>query len=104
MNYVLDFFLLVSICAWIIRLRVTGLISNEMAVGALVASVIVVGIARRMKMTVAGVLWRIGLPVVSMIGIAMSYGGGNTQQTVQIAAALAALVIALFGIYIMVRG
>jgi hypothetical protein len=46
----------------------------------------------------------VGIPILSIIALALYYGGGSQQAAVNIVAHLCTLGLVVFGIYLMVSG
>src|SRR5688500_10878534 len=100
----LDMLVMLSLAVWALRLAMKGLITIETAALALAACTVFIAIARRNKMGPVKLAFRVGIPIVSAYAFIVGYTNGDPRATLAAAGAIAALVIALAGIYIMVRG
>ena len=99
-----NFFLILSIVAVLVGLAAHGLMSPSLTVGCMVALVVLLALGKAMGTGLAGTVLRVGIPVVSIIALALYYGGGSKQAAVNIAAQLCTLGLVLFGMYLMVSG
>src|SRR4051812_1681741 len=100
----LDMLVMLSLTVWAMRLAMNGLITVQTAALALVAMTAFIAIARRNKMGPIKLAFRIGIPIVSTYAFIVGYTNGDPRATLAAAGAIATLVIALAGVYIMVRG
>ncbi len=98
------FFIILSMVALLVGLAARGLMSPEMAAECLVGLVILLAIGRAMGTGLAGTTLRVGIPVLSILALALYYGGGSRQAAVNIVAQLCTIGLMLFGLYIMVSG
>jgi hypothetical protein len=99
-----SFFIILSLVALLVGLAAHGLMSPEQAAGALVVLAILLAIGRAMGTGLAGTVLRVGIPILSIIALALYYGGGSQQAAVNIVAQLCTLGLVVFGIYLMVSG
>ncbi len=99
-----NFFIILSLVALLVGLAAHGLMSPDQAAGALVVLAILLAIGRAMGTGLAGTVFRVGIPVLSIIALALYYGGGGREAAVNIVAQLCALGLVVFGIYLMVSG
>mgnify|MGYP001610986890 CR=1 FL=1 len=99
-----SFFIILSLVALLVGLAAHGLISPEMAAVCLIGLVILLAIGRAMGTGLAGTVLRVGIPVLSILALALYYGDGSQQAAVNIVAQLCTLGLMLFGVYIMVTG
>jgi len=99
-----NFFIILSLVACLVGLAAHGLMSPEMTSECLVGLVILLAIGQAMGTGLAGTVLRVGIPVVSVIALALYYGGGSKQAAVGIAGQLCTLALMVFGLYIMVSG
>jgi len=97
-----DFLTIVSILAWLVGLAAHGGMSPQATALCLVILVIFVAIGRAAHMGLVRTVFRIGLPVLSVLALATYYGGGDQRATTAIIAQLCTIGIMLFGLYIMV--
>src|SRR5687768_12333686 len=100
---VLYFFTIISWTATILGLVARGYLSAEYAGYALVAMVVVVAIASALSLSVAQVLLGIGLPCVSVVLLVIREGGDDPHVRASLATAVGALILALFGLYVLIR-
>lgn len=98
------FFVILSLVALLVGLAARGLMSPETTAEFLVGLVILLAIGRAMGTGLAGAVFRVGLPILSIIGLALYYGGGSRQAAVNNVATLCTLAITLYAIYIIVSG
>ena len=98
------FFVILSLVALLVGLAAHGLMSPEMAAECLIGLVILLAIGRGMGSGLAGTVLRVGIPVLSILALALYYGGGSKQGAVNIVAQLCTIGLVLFGIYLMVSG
>jgi hypothetical protein len=99
-----NFFIILSLVALLVGLTAHGLMSPTQAAETLVVLAILLAIGRAMGTGLAGTLLRVGLPVLSIIALALYYGGGSQQAAISIVAQLCTLGLMVFGIYVMVSG
>lgn len=99
-----NFFIILSLVALLVGLAAHGLMSPDTTTGFLVALVILLAIGRAMGTGLAGTVFRVGIPVLSIIGLALRYGDGSRESVISIVAGLCTLGLMLFGIYIMISG
>lgn len=99
-----DFLTIITILVWLIGLAAHGLISPETTALCLVVLVVLVAIGRAAHMGLVRTVFRIGLPVVSVLALAMYYGGGDRQSAIGIVASVCTIGLMLFGLYLMVSG
>ncbi|MFO7906576.1 MAG: hypothetical protein R6U98_28225, partial [Pirellulaceae bacterium] len=92
------FFIILSLVALLVGLTAHGLISPEMTAGCLVGLVVLLALGRAMGTELAGTVLRVGIPVLSIIALALYYGGGSREDAVNIVAQLCVLGIVLFGL------
>jgi hypothetical protein len=98
------FFVILSLVALLVGLAAHGFMSPDMTAECLVGLVILLAIGRAMGTGLAGTVLRVGVPVVSIIVLALYYGGGSQQAAVNIVGQLCTLGLVLFGIFLMVSG
>jgi 4-amino-4-deoxy-L-arabinose transferase-like glycosyltransferase len=99
-----NFFIILSLVALLVGLAAHGLMSPDQAAGALVVLAILLAIGRAMGTGLAGTVLRVGIPILSIIALALYYGGGSREAAVNIVAQLCTLGLVVFGIYLMVFG
>jgi len=98
------FFIILSLVALLVGLTAHGLMSTDQAAVALVVLAILLAIGRGMGTGLAGTVFRVGLPILSIIALGLYYGGGSGAGAVNIIAQLCTLGLVVFGIYLMVSG
>lgn len=99
-----NFFIILSLVALMVGLAARGLMSPEQAAEALFVLAILLAIGRAMGTGLAGTVLRAGIPVLSILGLALYYGAGSREAVVNILAQLCTLGVMVFGIYVMVSG
>ena len=100
----LHFFTIVGWTATVLGLVSTGMLSGSQGAAALIAMVLLVALASRLGMSVTRIVFGVGLPLTAMALLVIREGKGDAQAMTSIAGAILALVIALLGVFIMVRG
>jgi len=100
----LHFFTIVGFTATVLGLVSAGMLSGAQGGAALIAMVLVVSLASRLGTSVTRVVLGVGLPLMAMALLVIREGKGNTQAMTALAGAILALLIALFGIFIIIRG
>ncbi len=99
-----DFLTIVGVLSWLLGLAAHGFISPQTTALCLVVLVILIAIGRAAQMGLVRTVFRIGLPVLSVLALATYYGGGDQRALVSVIAGICTLGIMLFGLYIMVLG
>jgi len=99
----LDFVLIIGLVAWLLGQALAGKISPEVTAVCLIALVFLVALARSQQSRVAFLVFRVGLPIASMCVAIIAYGNGDFNSVSGIAASIGALVLALFGFYLIFR-
>ncbi len=99
-----DFLTIVSILAWMLGLAAHGGISPQATALCLVVLVVLVAIGRAAHMGLVRTVFRIGLPILSVLALATYYGGGDQRATMGLIGSILVLGIMLFGLYVMVSG
>jgi hypothetical protein len=99
-----DFLTIITILVWLVGLAAHGFISPETTALCLVVLVVLIAIGRAAHIGLVRTVFRIGLPVVSVVAFATYYGGGNRQTAVDIVAQLCMIGLILFGMYFIVSG
>ncbi len=99
-----DILLIGSVAMWLIKLVVNGAISIEMAAGALIGLAAVRAITRAIGFSLGRFLFAVLLPIAGILTFIIWYGGGDIGRMSSIFGSLAALVIAVVGVYIMFFG
>lgn len=99
-----NFFIILSLVALLGGLTAHGLMSTDQAAVALVILAILLAIGRGMGTGLAGTVFRVGLPILSIIALGLCYGDGTREGAANIIAAVCTLGFVVFGIYLMVSG
>jgi hypothetical protein len=100
-------FVILTAVVWIMALVARGYISLNFAAFALVIVVICLALSRSLGGNVGRLvrlLFRIGLPLASLLTLSVMLGGGNWGDMMGILSGLAVLCVALVGLYIMLSG
>jgi hypothetical protein len=103
-NWFFDFLLLISVVVWMLRLALQGYLTVEQTAIFLVVFVILVALARGLRIRLARLILRVGLPVAALFTFAIFYGQGQRDQMTVILGYVLTLVIVLLGIYVMISG
>jgi len=96
-----DILTIVSVMAFVLSMAARGFIGPEMAAVALVVLVVLIAMARAAGMSLTRLVFRIALPLLSVWGLIVQYGGSDPRAAVALVGQLLTLVIMLFGLYIM---
>lgn len=99
-----EFFIMLSLVVLLVGLAAHGLMSPEMTASCLVGLVILLAIGRATHTGLAGMVLRVGTPVLSIMALALYYGDGSRETVVHVVAELGSLGLVLFGIYLIVSG
>jgi len=100
-------FVILTAVLWIVALVAQGYISINFAAFALLMIVICLALGRSLGGNVGRLvrlLFRIGLPLASLLTLSVMLGGGNWGDMMGIFSRLAVLCIALAGLYIIFSG
>jgi len=107
MSWIWDSILLLTVVLFILGLILRGLISTQFGALALLLLVIFRAIGRGRGghlSRLVRMVFTLGIPITSLLIFAVAHGQGDPEQIVAIIAGLGALLLALLGFYIMVRG
>lgn len=96
------FLTILSMVALLVSLAASGLITAEASAGMLIALVVLLALGRTMGTGLAAAVFRVGLPLLSAIALAVHYSGGNRDAAITIFAQLGLLGLTLFGLYLCV--
>jgi hypothetical protein len=96
-----DILTIISVLAFVLSMAARGQIGPEMAAVALVVLVVLIAMARAGGMSLTRLIFRIALPLLSIWGLIVQYGGSDPRATAALVGQLLTLVIMLFGLYIM---
>lgn len=100
-------FVILTAVVWIVALVARGYISLNFAAFALLIVVICLALGRSLGGNVGRLvrlLFRIGLPLASLLTLSVMLGGGDWGDMMGILSGLAVLCVALVGLYIMLSG
>lgn len=97
-----DFLIFLAASIWILKLALEGLLTPNQAVIFLIGIVVLVALSRILKIGAGKLIFRIGVPIASLIIFAFTLGQGDVKQVTGILGSILTLVIVLFGIYIMI--
>ena len=103
-TWILDLALLASLMLWVIREARKGTVPPAWAGSLLVLLVFFVAMARVLRMSFVGALFRVGWPLTALVIFAVWYGRQNPHSATSLFGSLLQLLIVLFGLYIMFRG
>ena len=93
---------ILSLVALLIGLAATGLMTAEMTAGMLVALVILLALVRNIGSGLGAAVFWVGLPLLSIVALAVHHSGGSRDAAVAIVAQLGVLGLTLFGLYLIV--
>ena len=96
-----DMLVLLSVTVTVLKFALNGTITAEQAGLILVAAALIVAVARIAKISICRLLYRIVLPVGSLVIFARSFGEGNMYPVIMM---VLLLLMMLFGVYIMIAG
>lgn len=99
-----DALLLLSLFLWVMRAVEHGAISVNHAALVLVVLAALVGVSRAMGISLARLVFRVAVPVVSLLIFLIWNTDGSSAQMASLFFALLPVIIAMLGIYIMFRG
>lgn len=102
-----DFLGIISVTVFILGLTVQGFIPPQLATFAMLGLLILRALGRGLGGGVGRTVRRtfgIALPIMVVLMFAIAYGGGEMGPMMAILSSLATLLMALLGIYIMIRG
>ena len=91
-----DALLILSIMVWVLGLTLRGSLSGEMATYLLLALIVLAAIGRMIGSSLVPVVFRIGLPVASLMIYAGLYGEADLMSMLLLAGVLYVLSIGLF--------
>lgn len=100
----LDFLVILSLLTWILGLALEGWLSPEAATFALLTLVVLMGVARRLKLSFASFLLRLGLVLAALATLVIVQSGGTFEGGVAVLGALLLLAIVLVAVYVIVGG
>jgi len=100
---VLPFFAIVGWTATLLGLFTKGYVSGQTTSIALLGLVVLAAIASKLRMSMARAALTVGLPCVGIATLVIRESAGDPQVMAVLAGSLAALFMALFGLYIIVR-
>jgi len=106
-RYSWDMFVILTAVVWIMALVFQGYVSLHFAAFALLIIVICLALGRSLGGNVGRLvrfLFRIGIPLASLLTLSIILGGGNWRDIMGILSGLAVLCIALAGLYIIFSG
>ncbi len=96
------FLTILSLVALLIGLAASGLMTAETTAGMLVALVILLALGQAIGTGLAGAVFWVALPLLSVVTLAVHYSGGDRNAVIAIVAQLGVLGLTLFGIYLCV--
>ena len=99
-----DFFIILSATIWLLKLALKGELSAEQTAIFLFGIVVLIGISRALRVGLGRLLFRVGIPVASLIVFAATCGHGNIREITAILGSVFALTMILFGIYLTIAG
>lgn len=104
LGWFFDILVLLSVVIWLLKFALAGYLTAEQTALFLVGFAALLAISRASKIGIARLIFRVGLPIASLLTFAVLYGHGQREQAISIIGSVLALLVALFGIYIMISG
>jgi hypothetical protein len=99
-----DLLLILSLTLWLLKLGLWGALSPEFIGVVLIALVFFVALGRRTGMGFIRTVFRVGVPLASLAAFAVWHGRGDPAAMTAILGTVGALVLALFGYYVIFGG
>lgn len=99
-----DLLLILSLTLWLLKLGMGGYLSAEFIGVILIALVFFIALARRTKMGLVRLAFRVGVPLASLAAFAVWHGQGDPAAMTAILGTVGVIVIILFGYYVMFGG
>lgn len=103
-GWLFDGLVLLSVLLWLLRLALGGTLTIEEVGLLLIALAILVAIARAANMGLVRVILRIAVPLVSLWLFVTANTDGSQEQVTAALGAILALLMVVFGLYIMIAG
>lgn len=97
-----DIILIAGVVSWLLKLILQGVISIDHGAVAMVLFAALLPIIRRTGLLKR--LFRVGITIAGIVIMIIWYGEGDKEKMTEVAIGFLALVVAMFGIYILVRG
>lgn len=104
LGYLFDFLVFLTASIWVLKLTLGGLLTPNQAAIFLVGIVVLVALSRIFKIGKGKLIFRVGIPIASLIVFVYAYGQGDIRQVTGILVYLLTLIILLFAIYLMIVG
>lgn len=104
MAFVLDTVLLLSLLLWVLRAGQAEALSPTHTAFILVTLTALVATARAWGMSLARLVFRIGVPLASLAMFLVWNTDGSQEQMIGLLFALLPVLIAMVGLYVMIRG
>lgn len=98
----LDIILIAVVVSWLLKLVLQGVISMDHGAMGMVFFAVLLPFIRRTSLLKN--VFRVGLSIAGIVIMVIWYGEGDKEKMTEVAIGFLALVMAMFGIYIMVRG
>ena len=99
-----DLLVLLTLTLWLLGLGAQGRMSGETIVLVLLGLTFLLAVSRRAKVGLARTTFRIGIPLTALATFVIVYGGGDLRRMAPLLGSVVALVVMLFGFYIMFGG
>ena len=96
------FLTILSLVALLVGLAAGGLMTAETTAGMLVALAVLLALGRTMGTGLGSTGFWVGLPLLSIMALAVHHSGGSRDAAVPIVAQLGVLGLTLFGLYLIV--
>lgn len=97
-----DIILIAGVISWLLKLTLLGVISMDHGAIAMVLFAALLPIIR--KTSLHKKLFRAGITIAGIVIMVIWYGEGDREKMTEVAIGFLALVVAMLGVYIIVRG
>lgn len=93
---------LLSAIIWLLKFAVGGYLTTEQTAIFLFGFVVLLALSRALKIGMGRLIFRVGIPIASLLAFAVTYGQGQMDQILSILGSVLTLLVMLFGIYVMI--
>lgn len=99
-----DMLVLLTAVVWLLKLALAGYLTVEQTAIFLFGFVVLLSVSRAFKIGIGRLIFRVGIPIASLLAFAVTYGQGQMNQIMSILGSVLTLLVVLFGLYIMIIG
>lgn len=99
-----DIFTILTITIWLLGFTLSGYLSSEQTALFLFGFVVLLAVSRALKVGLGRLIFRVGLPIASLLAFAVTYGQGQMDQVMRILAFVFTILLMLLGFYAMIVG